>query len=38
LAVTGLGDTTEAARAKAYDAVAQIDWPEGFYRRDIANS
>ena len=38
LAVTGLGDTVEAARAKAYDAVAQIDWPEGFYRRDIANS
>ena len=38
LAVTGLGDTAEAARAKAYDAVAQIDWPEGFYRRDIANS
>ena len=38
LAVTGLGDTAEAARGKAYDAVAQIDWPEGFYRRDIANS
>ena len=38
LAVTGLGDTAEADRAKAYDAVAQIDWPEGFYRRDIANS
>ena len=38
LAVTGLGYTAEAARAKAYDAVAQIDWPEGFYRRDIANS
>ena len=38
LAVTGLGDTAEGARAKAYDAVAQIDWPEGFYRRDIANS
>ena len=38
LAVTGLGDTAEAARAKAYDAVAQIDWPEGFYRRDISNS
>ena len=38
LAVTGLGNTAEAARAKAYDAVAQIDWPEGFYRRDIANS
>ncbi len=25
----------EAARMRAYDSVAQIDWPEGFYRRDI---
>jgi phosphoribosylamine--glycine ligase len=36
LAVTGLADSAAAARAKAYDAVAKIDWPEGFYRRDIA--
>ena len=27
-------DLTEA-RAKAYDAVAKIDWPEGFHRTDI---
>ena len=38
LAVTGLADNAAAARAKAYDAVAKIDWPEGFYRRDIAGS
>ena len=36
LAVTGLADSAAAARARAYDAVAKIDWPEGFYRRDIA--
>ena len=38
LAVTGLADSTAAARARAYDAVAKIDWPEGCYRRDIAAS
>lgn len=38
LAVTGLADSAAAARARAYDAVAKIDWPEGFYRRDIAAS
>ena len=38
LAVTGLADSAAAARARAYDAVAKIDWPEGFYRRDIAGS
>jgi len=36
LAVTGLGDSAASARGKAYDAVAKIDWPEGFYRSDIA--
>ena len=36
LAVTGLGDDAIAARAKAYDAVAVIDWPGGFNRSDIA--
>ncbi len=35
LGVTGLDDTVTTARTKAYDAVAKIDWPEGFYRRDI---
>ena len=38
LAVTGLADSAAEARARAYDAVAKIDWPEGFYRRDIAAS
>ena len=38
LAVTGLADSAADARARAYDAVAKIDWPEGFYRRDIAGS
>ena len=38
LAVTGLADSAAEARARAYDAVAKIDWPEGFYRRDIAGS
>ena len=23
------------ARAKAYEAIAKIDWPEGFHRTDI---
>ena len=35
LAVTGLGLSLQAARECAYKAVAAIDWPEGFYRRDI---
>ncbi|MDC1120466.1 phosphoribosylamine--glycine ligase [Alphaproteobacteria bacterium] len=38
LAVTGLADSAADARARAYDAVAKIDWPKGFYRRDIAGS
>jgi phosphoribosylamine--glycine ligase len=35
LNVTALGDNVTAAKAKAYGAVAQIDWPEGFCRSDI---
>ena len=38
LAVTGLADSAADARARAYNAVDKIDWPEGFYRRDIAAS
>ena len=38
LAVTGLGDSQNAARSTAYEAVEKIDWPEGFYRRDIASN
>ncbi len=35
LAVTALGETMEAARAKAYEAVAQIQFDGMHYRRDI---
>jgi phosphoribosylamine--glycine ligase len=35
LNVTALGDTVTAALKKAYEAVGKIDWPGGFYRRDI---
>ena len=35
LNVTGLGAGTVEAQARAYRAVAQIDWPQGFCRRDI---
>ncbi|MEM7429152.1 MAG: phosphoribosylamine--glycine ligase [Pseudomonadota bacterium] len=35
LNVTALGGTVSAAQARAYAAVDQLDWPEGFCRRDI---
>jgi phosphoribosylamine--glycine ligase len=35
LGVTALGSDTAAARARAYAAIGDIDWPEGFCRRDI---
>jgi len=35
LNVTATGRTITDAQAKAYEAVAMIDWPEGFWRRDI---
>ena len=35
LGVTALGDDIASAQAKAYQAVERIDWPGGFYRRDI---
>ncbi|XP_020112083.1 phosphoribosylamine--glycine ligase isoform X3 [Ananas comosus] len=35
LGVTAKGKDLEEAAARAYDAVEAIDWPEGFYRRDI---
>jgi phosphoribosylamine---glycine ligase len=35
LNVTGLGGTIGEARDRAYAGVAKIDWPEGFFRRDI---
>ena len=35
LNVTALGATVAEAQARAYDAIAKIDWPGGFCRRDI---
>jgi len=35
LTVCGVGEDIAAARATAYMAVEAIDWPQGFYRRDI---
>ena len=35
LNVTGLGPDIRSARERAYGAVAEIDWPEGFHRTDI---
>ena len=35
LNVTARGRTVAEARARAYDAVALIDWPGGFCRTDI---
>lgn len=37
LAVTALGDSMRQAQDRAYAAVARIDWPEGFCRRDIGH-
>lgn len=36
LNVTATGKTVAQARERAYEAIARIDWPQGFYRRDIA--
>jgi len=35
LNVSALGSTVAEAQARAYEAAARIDWPGGFYRRDI---
>jgi phosphoribosylamine--glycine ligase len=35
LAVTASGDDVSVARARAYQAVARISWPDAHYRRDI---
>ena len=36
LNITAVGDTLRDAVASAYAAINRIDWPSGFYRRDIA--
>ncbi|MBO9446220.1 phosphoribosylamine--glycine ligase [Ruegeria sp. R14_0] len=35
LNVTARGETLQDARDRAYAMVEGVDWPEGFYRRDI---
>lgn len=35
LGVSAKGKDIEEARSRAYDAVDVVDWPEGFFRRDI---
>lgn len=35
LAVTARGHTVADAQARAYEAISLIDWPGGFFRRDI---
>ncbi|MCA0401662.1 MAG: phosphoribosylamine--glycine ligase [Proteobacteria bacterium] len=35
LTICATGDDLPQARRRAYDAVAKIDWPEGFCRSDI---
>lgn len=35
LGVTAKGKDLEEAREGAYQAVGELDWPEGFFRRDI---
>ncbi len=35
LNVCARGETLRLARDRAYAAIAKIDWPGGFFRRDI---
>lgn len=35
LNITARGATLAAARSRAYQMAAQVDWPDGVYRRDI---
>lgn len=37
LNITARGASLQEARSRAYALVDQIDWPEGFYRRDIGH-
>lgn len=37
LNITARGDTLAQAHARAYDMAKQINWPQGFYRRDIGH-
>ncbi|PIB24491.1 phosphoribosylamine--glycine ligase [Amylibacter kogurei] len=35
LNITARGETLQSARDAAYETIAKIDWPDGFYRKDI---
>ena len=35
LNISAIGKTVRQAQARAYEAIARIRWPEGFYRHDI---
>ena len=35
LNIVALGNSVSEARDRAYAAIEKIDWPEGFYRKDI---
>lgn len=37
LAITARGDNLKQAHDQAYEAIEKIDWPEGFYRKDIGH-
>lgn len=36
LNIVATGDDISMARDRAYKAVSMVDWPEGYYRKDIA--
>ncbi len=35
LNIVSTGNSLRQARYRAYEAIEMIDWPEGFFRRDI---
>ena len=35
LNITAIAPTVKEAQEKAYEAIKKIDWPQGFYRKDI---
>ncbi len=37
LNIVGLGADLTAAKAAAYQAISKINWPDGFYRKDIGH-
>ena len=35
LNITAIAPTVKEAQERAYEAIKKIDWPQGFYRKDI---